>query len=131
MFDHFSTCHLLALFIASTMTFGGMWPLFDAKAAILEFGFPARYADTQATHPVMAAGSVRTTVLGLLTFIFYLQQKYAEVDTILAVFGAYAGSVDSYLVWKAGNGRKAAFRFVASWAIAACGFAGLTASRVT
>ncbi|KXX74431.1 hypothetical protein MMYC01_208888 [Madurella mycetomatis] len=126
MLDNFSLAHIPAFIVASTTTFGGIWPMFNAPAAMLEFGFPPTIAQAPAAAPVMVNGQARTTILGLLTFIFYYQGKYSEVDTILAVFGVYAGAVDAYLVWKLGNPGKGVFRLVASWAIAACGFARLT-----
>lgn len=109
------------------MTFGGMWPIFDARGAILEFGFPARIADTPAAAPVMVIGSARTTCIGLLVFLFYSRNQLDLVDQVMAVIGAYAGLVDSYVVWKEGRPRKAVFRLVSSWLLAAWGFAGLTA----
>ncbi|KAK3385914.1 hypothetical protein B0H63DRAFT_523230 [Podospora didyma] len=126
----FSLRHIPALIVASTTTFGGMWTFFDAPSAMLEFGFPAHVAHAPTSTPVMINGQARTTILGLLTFIFYFQRKFVEVDTIVAVFGAYAGAVDAWLVWKEGNAGKAVFRLVASWALAACGIAGLTASSL-
>lgn len=114
--------------VASTMTFGGMWPLFNARGAMLEFGFPAKIADTPAAAPVMAIGQARTTCIGLLVFLFYSRGQLDQIDLVMAVTGAYAGLVDSYVVWKAGNPGKAASRLISSWMVAAWGFAGLTAS---
>jgi hypothetical protein len=51
------------------------------------------------------------------------------VDTFMGVMGAWAGVVDSYVVWKEGDPSKAIFRLVSSWLIAAWGFAGMTAGR--
>ncbi|KAK3689723.1 hypothetical protein B0T22DRAFT_462099 [Podospora appendiculata] len=127
MSQAFSLRHVPALTIASTTTFGGLWPMFDAKGAMLELGFPLHIANTPATYPVMIQGQTRTTILGLLLFIFYYRGKFAEVDTILAVLGAYGGVVDSFLVWNGGNKRWAAFRLVFSWLVSAWGLAGLTA----
>ena len=129
MFEHFELRHIPALFAASTMAFGGLWPMFDARGAILEFGLPARIADTPATAPVMVVGNVRTTIIGLLMLIFYSRGQYEVVDTFMAVTGAYAGLIDSYVVWKEGNPGKAAARLVSSGLIAAWGFAGWTAGR--
>lgn len=109
------------------MTFGGMWPLYNAQAAILEFGLPAHVASAPAAAPVMVIGQVRTTVIGLLVFLFYSRDQLEVVDTIMAVTGAYAGVVDAYVVWKEGNARQAAFRLISSGLIAAWGYAGWTA----
>ncbi|KAH8883745.1 hypothetical protein GQ53DRAFT_663242 [Thozetella sp. PMI_491] len=124
---HFELRHIPALFSASAMTFGGMWPLFDPRGALREFGFPARIAEAPAAAPVHAVGAVRTTVLGMLLFIYYSRGQMEVVDTILAVMGGYAGLVDSYVVWKEGQRGKAIFRLVSSGLIPAWGFAGLTA----
>ncbi|KAM7189341.1 hypothetical protein V8F33_010120 [Rhypophila sp. PSN 637] len=125
----FSLRHIPALFQASTTTFGGIWPLFNARGAILEFGFPERVAGEPATHPIMAIGMARTTVLGLLLFLFYFRGQYREVDTLMAVMGFYVGIVDSWFVWKeTGLLGWPAFRLVASWFFGAWGLAGMTAS---
>lgn len=94
---------------------------------MLEFGFPARIADTPAAAPVMVIGQARTTCIGLLVFLFYSRNQLDVIDQVMAVTGAYAGLVDSYVVWKEGAPRKVIFRLVSSWLIAAWGFSGLTA----
>ncbi|KAH8895975.1 hypothetical protein GQ53DRAFT_743904 [Thozetella sp. PMI_491] len=119
--------HGPALFSAFTMTFGGIWAFFDAPAAMAEFGFPAHIAGSSAAAPVMVTGNARTTIIGALMFIFYFRGQLEAVDTILALTGAYAGLVDSYIVWREGMPGKALFRLVASWMLSACGFVGLTA----
>ncbi|KAJ7033127.1 hypothetical protein C8F04DRAFT_1210959 [Mycena alexandri] len=129
MFEHFSPRHLPALFITTTMTLGGMWPMLNARRAMLEFGLPARIAENPAAAPVMVVGTVRTTIIGLLMLNFYARGQLEVVDTIMAVTGAYAGLVDSYVVWEEGNPSKAVFRLVSSWLIAAWGVAGMTAGR--
>lgn len=110
------------------MTFGGMWPMFNARASIREFGFPARIADAPAAAPVAVVGNARTTCIGLLVFLFYSRNQLDLVDQVMAVVGAYAGLVDSYAVWKEGEHRHAIFRLVSSWLIAAWGFSGMTAA---
>lgn len=110
------------------MTFGGMWPIFNARRAMIEFGFPARITDSPTAAPVMVIGSARTTCIGLLVFLFYSRDQLDLVDQVMAVIGAYAGLVDSYVVWKEGRPRKAIFRFVSSWLLSAWGFAGMTTS---
>ena len=111
------------------MTFGGIWPLFDARGAMLEFGLPARIADTPASSPVMVINGARTTIIGLLVFTFYSRNQLDLVDLVMAVTGTYAGLVDSYVVWKGGNSRKAVFRLVSSGLLAAWGWAGWTSPR--
>ncbi|KAM7208249.1 hypothetical protein V8F20_001529 [Naviculisporaceae sp. PSN 640] len=123
--------HIPALIVILTTTIGGLWPMFDARGAMLEFGFPASIAESKLAAPVMVHAESRTTILGLVTLIFYLRHQYAVVDTILAIYGGYAGAVDTYQVWTlAGSARWAMFRLGASWALAGCGLAGLTASAL-
>ncbi len=126
---HFHLKHIPALLAASTMTFGGMWPLFDARGSMLEFGFPRRIANARAAAPAFKVGNARTTVLGLLMFISYSQNQLEVVDAIMAVTGAYCGLVDSYVVWREGNPQQAAFRLASSAFISACGCGGWTANR--
>lgn len=119
MFENFSSRHILPLLIGGATTFGGVWTMFDARGSMLKFGLPASVADQRVTHPIWVIGHAKATVLGLLCFIFYSQGKYAEVDTVLVVFGGWSGVVDSYVVWKSGKPGMALFRIVGSWLIAA------------
>lgn len=114
--------------VASTMTFGGVWPIFNARGAMLEFGFPSHIASVPAAAPVMVIGQVRTTVIGLLVFLHYSRNQLDVVDTIMAITGAYAGLLDSYVVWKEGNRSMAVFRLISSGLIAAWGYAGWTSA---
>ncbi|KAI1851410.1 hypothetical protein JX265_000356 [Neoarthrinium moseri] len=129
MFEHFQLRHIPALFAATTTTFGGLWPLFDPRGSLHEFGFTSRIADSPAAAPVMIIGCARTSILGILMFYYYSRGQLEVVDTILGVFGAYAGLIDSYVVWKEGNLRKAIFRFVSSGLLSAWAFSGQTAGR--
>jgi hypothetical protein len=118
MFEQFAWRHIVPLFVASATTFGGLWPFWAPRDAMLEFGLPARIADSPT--------SARTTALGLLMLIFYQQRKLAEVDVVMSVMGAYLGVVDGYVCWKEGMPNKAVFRCVSSMVIAGCGMVGLT-----
>ena len=129
MFEHFEPRHIPALFAATVMTFGGMWSFLDARGAMLEFGLPERIASTPAAAAVMHINNARTTVFGMCMYAFYFRRDLAACDTILAILGAYAVLVDSYVVWKEGNPRKAAFRLASSGLLSAVGFAGWTAGR--
>jgi hypothetical protein len=129
MFDHFTLRHIPALIAGSTMAFGGLWPLWDARGAMLEFGFPARIADVPQAAPVMAVGNARTSALGFAMLLLYSRNQFDAVDTILAVIGFWAGAVDCYVVYKEGQPRQAIFRLVSSWLLAAAGYAGWTAAR--
>jgi hypothetical protein len=75
----------------------------------------------------MVVSSARTTALGLLMFIFYQQGKFADVDIVMSVMGAYLGVADGYVCWKEGMPDKAVFRCVSGMVIAGCGMVGLTA----
>lgn len=93
--------------------------MFNPKGAMQEFGFPDKIASAPTSGPVMVIGQVRGTIIGLLVFLFHSRNQLALVDTVMAVTGAYAGLVDSCVVWKEGNPRHALFRFVSSGLIAA------------
>lgn len=129
MFKHFELRHVPTLFAATMMTFGGMWSFFDPRAAMLAFGLPDRVAATLGAATVMHINNARTTVLGMCLYTLYFRRQLAACDVILAILGAYAGVVDSYVVWKEGNPRKAVFRLANSWLLSAAGFAGWTAGR--
>ncbi|KAI8627209.1 hypothetical protein F5Y19DRAFT_182587 [Xylariaceae sp. FL1651] len=126
MFEHFHPRHIPALIAANTMAFGGMWPIVDPRGAMREFGFPDRIAGSPEAAPVMVIGNVRTTVLGLLMLLFYSRQQFDILDTFMAITGAYAGLVDSYVVWREGNHRQAIFRLISSSLISAWGMLGWT-----
>ncbi|GAP89282.1 putative efflux pump antibiotic resistance [Rosellinia necatrix] len=127
MFQNVQLRHAPALLVATTMTFGGLWPFLDARGAMEEFGFPARVAAAPAAAPVFRVGNARTTTIGLLVFLFYARGQLAAVDAVVAVTGAYCGLVDSYVVWREGNPRHALFRLASSGLLSACGLWGLTA----
>lgn len=129
MFEQFELRHIPALFTATVTTFGGMWSFLDARAAMLEFGLPDRIASTPAAAAVMHLNNARTSVFGMCMFTLYFRGDFAACDTILAILGAYAGVVDSYVVWKEGNPRKAAFRLVSSGLLSVVGLAGWTAGH--
>lgn len=112
------------------MTFGGMWPAFDAPGAMREFGFPSRIADAPAAAPVMVTGQARGTAIGLLVFLFYSRNQLELVDLVTAVTAAYCALVDLYVVWKEGEPRDAVLRFVTSGMLAVLGYAGMTSPRV-
>ncbi|KAK0743045.1 hypothetical protein B0T18DRAFT_330495, partial [Schizothecium vesticola] len=66
--------HIPALFIASTRTVGGLWPtLGNTSAAILEFGLPSHIAHSPEARTASVAGAGRTTVIGVLMHVLYVQ----------------------------------------------------------
>lgn len=109
------------------MAFGGMWPMVDPRGAMRDFGFPDRIADKPEAAPVMVTGNARTTVLGILMLLFYSRGQFGILDTFLAVTGAYAGVVDSYVVWREGRPRQAVFRLLSSGFLSVWGVLGWTA----
>ncbi|KAI2463818.1 hypothetical protein F4781DRAFT_104256 [Annulohypoxylon bovei var. microspora] len=128
MFEYFNPRHIPPLFVACSTTFGGLWPLFNSRAAMLEFGFPAHIANSPPTYPVMVSQSIRTSALGLLMLTFYSQNKLAEVDTVMAIMGTYLGIMDAYVL-RIDSPGKAVFRLVSGLLIGAWGIAGLTRAR--
>ncbi|KAI1318077.1 hypothetical protein F5Y16DRAFT_139511 [Xylariaceae sp. FL0255] len=111
--------HIPGILSGCSMFFGGMWPLFDAQGAMLEYGFPVRIASAPEAAYAFSEGGARTMVIGFFMLYFYARGQLRLVDTSLAVAGTYLGVIDTYLVWKAGDTNKAIFRFVASGLIAA------------
>lgn len=64
-------------------------------------------------------------------FIFYQQERFADVDTVMLVMGAYLGLVDGYVCWKEGMSGKAVFRCVSGMVIAGFGMTSLTEGGVS
>lgn len=59
--------HLPALFLATSFTFGGLWPLWNAKAAeaaIHAFGLPDRIASSPEAQSTFIIYSSRMTIMG-------------------------------------------------------------------
>lgn len=129
MFAHFQPRHIPALYVGFAMTFGGLWPFFNASSSLSAFGFPPHISGSSTAWPVVEAYGTRTSLIGILVYTFYFQQKYVEVDTVVALVGFYAGILDAYVVAKQGKPRYALFRMIASFAIGTWGFYGLTEGR--
>lgn len=96
---------------------------------MLEFGLPERIASTPQAAAVMQINNARTTTVGMCMYALYFTRQVTACDTVLAILGAYAGLVDSWVVWRESNPHKAAFRLVSSGLLSAAGFAGLTSGR--
>ena len=126
MFENFSVRHIPSLFIAAATTFGGLVAFFDAEYAIEGFGLPRRIACSKEAQAVMILSSTRTTAIGATIFAFYFQDKFAEVDVIMAILGAYVGAVDGHVCWREGMPGKAIFHATLGLVIAAVGWLGLT-----
>lgn len=127
MLSHFKPLHLLPISIATIHTVGGfVWPLVDPKGAILASGLPQRVADSPAAQSVFTLASIRLSALGSLVWIFYLQRKLKEVDTVYIVMGIWLGFADTYVHWLEGEPQQAVLRATAGLLIAGWGAAGLT-----
>ncbi|KAI0535046.1 hypothetical protein GGR58DRAFT_480560 [Xylaria digitata] len=129
MFDHFEWRHIPALFAASVSTVAILWPTTSPRRSLLAFGFPLHIAESPAAAPVMVIAQVRTTTIGLVMFVLYFKGQMEALDVILAVYGTFAGLIDSYTVWRQGRTRRALYRIATSGIGAACGFAGVTAGH--
>ena len=103
----FSPRHIPAPVIASSTTLGGLWPIFNPRAAMLEFGLPRHIAGNPAAAPVMVLGQARNRVLGLLIFWFYYQRKYTEIDQLMVLLAGYVGVVDCVQLAKVGQSAEA------------------------
>lgn len=127
MFNNISLTHIPALFVATALTFGGMWPLFNPKSAIREMGFPPRLYNSKEAQSIMTLGMGRTTVIGMALYTFYFQDKLVEVDTLLCILGGYLGAIDAYMCLREGVPGKAVFRGLSGVVISAVGWVGVTA----
>jgi len=70
---------------------------------------------------------MRTSTLGLLVFVLYLQGNLTGVDTTMAVMGGYCGIADVLVIWNQGNHRVIPVRLLSVLLIAAWGLSGQTA----
>ncbi|KAL2819087.1 hypothetical protein BDW59DRAFT_151683 [Aspergillus cavernicola] len=125
MFSNIALNHIPPLFVATTTTFGGFIPFFNAEYAIKEFGLPDRVAISKPAQSVMMTSAARISALGMAIFAFYSQDKLKEVDTIMAILG-YVGLADGYVCWKEGVPGRGVFRAASGLAIAAWGWWGMT-----
>ncbi|KAH9905656.1 hypothetical protein F4778DRAFT_779048 [Xylariomycetidae sp. FL2044] len=127
MLEHFQPRHLPFLFAATSATLSGAWTLYDTRVALLAFGLPERVAGSRAAGTAITVGHARTTSLGLCMWTFYLRGDLAACDTVLAIFLAWTGIVDSYVVWREGHPGKAVLRALGSALLSYAGFVGFTA----
>jgi hypothetical protein len=103
VFDSFQLRHLPGLLTASSETFGGFWPIFNAERVILAFGLPEPIAQSVPAQATMFIASSRISTIGMIIFALYGQGNLAAVDTVLAVMGLYVGVMDGYLCWREGR----------------------------
>lgn len=119
--------HIPTLFVATALTLGGMWPLYNPQSAIREMGFPPRIHTSKEAQAIMTLGMGRTTCIGLALWTFYLQGKLEEIDTILVLLGTWVGTIDAWVCLKEGVLGKAMFRGASGAVIALWGWKGMTA----
>lgn len=117
--------HIPALILISVMC-GGIRGIFNAPAAMREFGLPDRIASSPTAQSPFMLCSARTTLIGTILFAFYMRGDYSAVDTILILVGGYLGIVDAWVCWKEGMRQKAVFWGLSCMAIAAWGWFGMT-----
>lgn len=120
--------HIPALFIATIFTFGGLWPLWNRKAPILEFGLPEHIADSEAAQTVFIISSSRMTVMGLALYAFYYRRLYSAIDILMLCLG-WAGVIDGYVCWREEVPDRAVFRALSGAIIAGLGALKLTEGR--
>jgi len=132
MFENFRLRHIPALYSATAMFLGGLWPLFGKdgpRATMIEYGLPPHIAEAPEAWPVMIGMSGRTTVIGALMYVFYYQRRYDVLDTIMAVMGFYLAMLDPYTLYGLASTPWCVFRGVATFGIGLMGYFGLTAGR--
>ena len=84
MFSYFQPSHIPALIAVSTMALGGLWPTFNARAAMLKFGLSSRIGNTSAAATVMIIGNVRTTIISFSMLLIYSRRQIDVVNTCMA-----------------------------------------------
>ena len=119
--------HIPVLFVASALTFGGMWANWDPHAAALEFGLPQHVADSLPAQSVMILSSGRGSAIGLAILVLYFKKQYVAIDTILISL-LYVGFIDGWICWREGVPNRAIFRALSGALIAAMGWFGWTSS---
>lgn len=117
--------HIPPLLIATGLTYGGTIPFWKPAAAIREFGLSEGFAQSQPAQQSFVIGGARVSIIGVAMWIFYLQGKLPEVDTMMTLM-AYMGAVDGYVCWKEGVARTGAFRAAVGFILGAWGWFGLT-----
>ena len=122
----FHLLHVPPLLVATALTVGGMMPFWNPDGAIREFGLPERIAVSPPAHACFIISGARISALGMALWVFYLQDKLAAVDTVLALL-FYVGAVDGYVCWREGESGKAVFRFLSGVVIGGWGALSLTA----
>ncbi|KAF5876290.1 uncharacterized protein Bfra_002693 [Botrytis fragariae] len=95
-----------------------------SQAALLSWDMPPSIASSPSAQTVCYGYTMRTSTLGLLTLIFYIQGNLHAVDTTMAVMGAYCGIADCAIFWYWGNRKVTALRLASVLGIAAWGMLG-------
>lgn len=101
---------------------GLIWLLVDPEGTILMSGLARMVAESPPPlQSVFAPGSTSTSTFGFLVWVFYLQGKLREVETVSLVTGVWFGFADSYVWWLAGVPGKAVFKATAGMLAAVVG----------
>lgn len=118
--------HVPGLFLATTFTFGGLWPFWRPQDATREFGLPDRIATSKEANAVFTIYSSRMTTMGFMLYIFYYKRMFSSIDILLLTLG-WAGVVDGIVCWREGVPGRAIFRAASGAVIAVMGGLGITA----
>jgi hypothetical protein len=120
--------HILPLLLGTALTIGGMMPFWDAFGAIRAYGLNENFANSKPAQTSFVMSGARTTCLGLLIWIFYLQGKLREVDLIMSLT-IYLGVVDFYVCWIEREEDRGWFRLFCTVVASGYGFLRLTSRR--
>ena len=121
----FSPWHILPLFVATAHAVGGLFPFWDPVWAIREFGLPQRIAVSQPAHQAFVINGSRSTIIGVIIWVLYLQDNLGAVDMIMSLM-IYAGAVDCYICWQEGVKGMGIFRGMSGLVIGGWGLLGLS-----
>ncbi|KAK6353444.1 hypothetical protein TWF696_005407 [Orbilia brochopaga] len=123
----FSVRHIPALFLGTTLTFGGAIPLFNSAYAMAEFGFPPRITNSPQAQAVFIVSGARTSALGLAIYILYARGMLRAVDVVLATVGT-TGLIDGWVCWREGVPGRGVFRATSAAVVAVWGWLGMTSA---
>ncbi|KAF7862716.1 hypothetical protein EAF04_007589 [Stromatinia cepivora] len=128
MLDHFSWRHIPTLLSATPMFVGELiHGLLKPKVALLTWGMTDEISRSREAQSVYYGHTMRTSTLGLIVLIFYLQGNLTAVDVTVAIMGGYCGIADVLTIYHHGDRSVIPVRLISILCIAAWGLAGMTA----
>ncbi|EPS36826.1 hypothetical protein H072_9685 [Dactylellina haptotyla CBS 200.50] len=127
VFSQFSPRHIPALFLGSTLTFGGAIPFFNAPYAMKEFGLPPHVVNSRAAQDAFMVSAIRTVALGLSLYTLYARRMYQAVDIVLGCIGTTA-LLDGWVCWRVGVPGRGVFRATCGAMVAVWGWMGMTSA---